>query len=80
MKGQDDHALGTAVWWLGLAIATSLGSLFAIPYPFGLVAIAFIFLTVGYVIPMKIIDRDSSRICVTTTAVCNRHRDTNPYQ
>ncbi|MFY3741533.1 MAG: hypothetical protein HMLIMOIP_001990 [Candidatus Nitrosomirales archaeon] len=66
MNGQQDHFIGTAAWWLGLAIAISMGSLFAIPYPFGLAAIALTFLIVGYMIPMRIIDSDTSKTCASS--------------
>jgi hypothetical protein len=61
MNGQKDQPLGTALWWLGLAIAISLGTVFTIPFPYGLVAIVGILLTVGYIIPMRMIDSNTSR-------------------
>jgi hypothetical protein len=63
--------MGTAVWWLGLAIAISMGTVYAVPYPFGLVAIVVTFVVIGYIIPMRIIENHSAKIHASSK-VANR--------
>ena len=64
-----DPSMDTVLWWLGLSVAISMGILFAIPYPLGIVAIATTFILVGYIIPMKIMSHDKTRISASKDIV-----------